>query len=220
MKRATFEPNAYQVFGLEHAKQVTIGVFGATEEDTYAATEKRWIEETEYTLDVIEPRIPSFSSVPSVMDYGCGTGRVSKGLLDRMPCHVVGVDASPTMRGVAARYVGHQGRFRTCGNASLLRMPATFDYAISLWVLQHCGLPHEDIQLIHNALKPGAKLMVFNEKVRWVPTIERGFVNDGIDIKALLAEWFGEPVDSGSLDPTRSHPELLGRTWWAEYQKQ
>ena len=91
------------------------------------------------------------------------------------------------------------------------------DAAISIWVLQHCLNPVEDIGRIRRGLKPGAGLFILNNDYRAIPTTERGWVNDGVDIKAMLNKEFvlqqeGRPSREGTT-------ETLSRlTFWASYR--
>lgn len=218
MHQATFDPDAYKVRDLEEAKIRTVGDLGNSDTDIYTASEARWVSDTAYTLEFILGLFPLGRS-SHVLDYGCGTGRISRGMIHRSGCDVVGVDASASMRDVAAHYVASRSKFRTCPNSALLYMKSRFDFAICLWVLQHSGLPTEDVGLIHSALRPGGRLLVFNELLRFVPTKERGFVHDGIDVRKSLEDAFGPPAAEGRLDPTRVHPLFSQRTWWAEYRK-
>jgi cyclopropane fatty-acyl-phospholipid synthase-like methyltransferase len=219
MRQATFNPDAYRVANLNQAKHMTLGEVGTTDGETHTRSEKRWVEETEYTLDFILDRFPNTRHTTAVLDYGCGTGRMSKALIEARGCGVLGVDASVSMRTIASRHVRRR-EFRTCEPQSLLSLENQFDYAICLWVLQHSGQPTDDALLLHTALKPGGRLLVMNELIRFVPTIEMGFVNDGIDICKPLEDHFGCPVDGGKLDAQRVHPKFAARTFWAEYKKQ
>lgn len=218
MKQATFNHAAYTVRDLEEAKIVTVGDLGSSEKDIYTASAERWIFDTEYTLDMLFEHFP-IDSKTFLLDYGCGTGRISKGLIEARGCEIVGCDASETMRGVAQRYVGNQQRFHTCSPEGMDKLTERFDCAYTLWVLQHSPHPDLDVKRIYGSLKPGARLFVLNEIIRFVPTIEYGFVNDGLDIQQCLRDVFGEPVAEGKLDPTKVHPEFSRRTWWAIYQK-
>lgn len=218
MRQATFNPDAYRVANLNDAKYVTVGDVGDTEGETHARSETRWVEETAYTLDFILERFPDITHTTAVLDYGCGTGRMAKALIESRGCGVLGVDASVSMRTVASRHVRRR-EFRTCEPQSLLSLKGRFDFAICLWVLQHSGQPTDDAFLLHGALKPGGRLLVMNELIRFVPTFELGFVDDGIDICKPLEDVFGCPVDGGKLDPERVHPKFAQRTFWAEYKK-
>jgi hypothetical protein len=88
------------------------------------------------------------------------------------------------------------------------------DAAISVWVLQHCLKPAEDVDRIRRALKPGAGVFIVNNVNRAVPTRELGWANDGIDIKALLAQHF-EPLAGEAMPREIVTESLAGITWWA-----
>jgi SAM-dependent methyltransferase len=137
-----------------------------------------------------------------LLDYGCGIGRSAKELIARCGCHVIGVDISPSMRALAAVYVASD-RFFACPPEMLDLLTArgiAFDAAISVWVLQHCFRPADDMARIGRALDGRGGLFVVNQRNRAVPTAERGWVDDGADIDALLRTTFcwraGGPLDA------------------------
>ena len=88
--------------------------------------------------------------------------------------------------------------------------------AICVWVLQHCLEPDKDIAYIYDALKDGGDLFVVNNIGRAVPTLERGWVDDSIEIQASIGRRF-ERVEGGQLD--RQHvPEVLHKNaFWGLY---
>lgn len=218
MITATFNPNAFDVRDLAHAKLVTVGDVGSSEKDMFLKSEERWVEETVYTVGLVSEHFP-FNSRSFVLDYGCGTGRIAKGLIERHGCEVVGADMSSSMRRVARAHVGHAERFHTCSPPALERLRNRFDYAMCLWVLQHSATPKEDVIRILLTLKPGGKLFVLNELVRMIPTFERGFVNDKINVRECLVEVFGQPILIGQMDATQVNLNFAARTWWAVYQR-
>ena len=98
----------------------------------------------------------------TVLDAGCGTGRLTRDLLEALPRgHVVGLDLSQNMLGAARAYLepdfGGRVEFVCC---DLLDMPfeQTFDGIFSTasfhWVLDHDRL----FRNLHRALRPGAWL--------------------------------------------------------------
>jgi ubiquinone/menaquinone biosynthesis C-methylase UbiE len=125
-----------------------------------------------------------------VLDYGCGVGRIAKELINRTGCTVIGVDISSGMRGFAASYVDDD-RFFACSPSSLelISNDIKFDAAIAVWTLQHCLEPEEDLHAIRFSLYPGGRMFVVNNITRVVPTIERGWVNDGIDTRTDQESW-------------------------------
>lgn len=142
-----------------------------------------------------------------VLDYGCGIGRVAKGLIEAFGCRVVGVDFSPSMRLLAPEYVLSE-RFTVWSLETLEKMTAKgfrADAAISLWVIQHVLYPADVIQRIERALRPGGLLYALNS-TRCVPT-DRGWVNDGFDVFTALRTAFHEEV-SGPLPVAVTTPQL------------
>ena len=142
-------------------------------------------------------------------------------LIERHGCRVIGVDISPSMRALAVEYVGSD-RFFTCAPEMLgLLTESGFrvDLAISIWVLQHCLKPADDIGMIRDALKPGGRLFVVNNIHRAVPSRESGWISDGIDIKGTLARIF--TLDDGDTFHSPEVPSSLsGTTFWATFTRQ
>ena len=96
----------------------------------------------------------------TVLDAGCGSGRVTAMLLDRLPeGHVIAVDAAPSM-------VEHARRALPSGRATVLcqslteleldqPVDAIFSNAVFHWVPDHERL----FERLHSVLKPGGQLI-------------------------------------------------------------
>ena len=99
----------------------------------------------------------------TVLDFGCGIGRLSKALLEQYDCRVLGVDISPDMRRMAAEYV-NSDRFSVisyemfCALAERGGLKA--DCAIAVYVLQHVFDPAHAIKLLSRAVAD--KLLVLD----------------------------------------------------------
>lgn len=212
---AHFDPTAFDVGSLEHAKQATVGDLDFLDGEIHRSQD-RWEEDTNYTIDFITDHLP-ISSASSIIDYGCGTGRISKGLIERFNCLAFGVDASDSMLGVAAAYVNSL-RFSAHSSDSPYYQRRQCDVAVCLWVLQHSPTPSDDAVRIRQSMKPGGRLLVFNENLRFVPTVEYGFANDGVDVTAELTAVFGAPLTVGRLDPCRVARKFSERSFWAIYE--
>jgi trans-aconitate 2-methyltransferase len=94
----------------------------------------------------------------AVLDVGCGSGRVTELLLERLPdgC-VIGVDASPAMVAAARERLGDQAELRTGDLAELeLEAPvdAVFSNAVFHWISAHDRL----FERLYAALRPGGRL--------------------------------------------------------------
>jgi SAM-dependent methyltransferase len=154
----------------------------------------------------------------TVVDYGCGIGRVAKELIARHGCRVIGVDISAAMRTMAIDYV-KSDRFVAIAPDMLDGLVAggfTADAAIAVWVLQHCLTPGDDIGRIDAALKANGKLFVLNNIHRAIPTREQAWSNDGIDIKATLDAHF-DVVRSGKPPEELTPRDLKDIIFWSFY---
>jgi SAM-dependent methyltransferase len=156
------------------------------------------------------------------VDYGCGIGRMAKELISRYDCRVVGVDISPSMRALSVIYV-QSDRFCCCSPLMLDAITDRgfrFDAAISIWVLQHCQQPSDDVARIRNALKVDGRLFVLNGMYRAVPAVDYGkfkWHNDGIDLRTILTREFELEID-GHLPPSIPGG-MADTTFWASLRK-
>jgi hypothetical protein len=110
-----------------------------------------------------------------------------------------------------------RGCYTACSPQMLVALVGSgvrFDAAISVWVLRHCAVPQADIELIAAALKPGARALVVNNTGRAVPTVEDGWIDDGIDVRSLLLEAF-ELEAEGRLDAGSTTAAVARHTFWA-----
>lgn len=213
MERVTYNPGIFAAPDLKAAKRII--VTGTVDQ----GTEDRWQRETPYLAELLGELLEIRPGM-LVVDYGCGVGRLSKALIERFNCLVMGVDSSAEMRGLAPAYVDHPN-FSVVSRRTFqgligggLRAQAAF----SVWVLQHCLRPLEDIGLIADALPPGASIAIVNTLRRVVPTIESGWADDGLDLQALLAERFS-PVSTGKLDAEVVGPATAAASYWTAYTR-
>jgi trans-aconitate 2-methyltransferase len=93
-----------------------------------------------------------------VLDAGCGTGRVTKLLLDRVPRgRVIGVDASPSMIERARENLGPEVELHV-SNLLEIRLDEPVDVVFSTstfhWILDHDRL----FRVLYDALRPGGRL--------------------------------------------------------------
>lgn len=217
----TYEPRVFDAPNIAQARRIILTAEAS-------GTEERWAKETPYLVDMIG-RALKLRPEMVVLDYGCGIGRLAKELIARYRCRVVGVDISATMRGFAATYV-ESDRFVACAPAmfdTLIERGLACDAAIAVWVLQHCQRPSDDVARIKRALKPSAPLFVVNNIHRAVPMLERKlgpmgatmagtWANDGIDVKAMLAQEFALR-EEGRLAPDRIGSDLSRLSFWATF---
>jgi ubiquinone/menaquinone biosynthesis C-methylase UbiE len=144
-----------------------------------------------------------------ILDYGCGVGRLAKALIETYNCWIMGVDISASMRQLAMGYVGSP-RFSACSPEALevlVTKGFAADHAISIWVIQHCLRPQEDIARIKAAVKRGGLGYILNSRFRVVPT-DKGWVNDGIDVMETLRREFVE-VERYAPPEEITHPAYM-----------
>jgi trans-aconitate 2-methyltransferase len=108
-------------------------------------------------LEVLD-RLPLEGS-ETVLDAGCGSGRVTAKLLDRLPHgHVVAVDASPSMVEQARAALDPERTVAFAADLLDLELDEPVDAAVSTavfhWIPDHDRL----FERLHAALRPGGRL--------------------------------------------------------------
>jgi trans-aconitate 2-methyltransferase len=95
----------------------------------------------------------------TVLDAGCGSGRVTEALIERLPDgHVIAVDESPSMVQVARARLGANADVRVADLLELeLEQPvdAILSTATFHWISDHEAL----FRRLHGALRPGGRLV-------------------------------------------------------------
>lgn len=214
LREATYSSSVFNVTDVEQAKKIILTTEGQL------TTEERWRTETPYLLSLIEEQV-KLDEDSVVLDYGCGIGRLSKALIERYDCWVVGVDISPSMRALAASYVSSPKfsalapEFFDCG-----AFDPKFDLALAVWTLQHCYDVEADVARISGSLIRGGKLFVVNDRKRLVPTRQCGWVNDGKDILRVLDD--DVLLDGGSvgeLDPRGVGDLIASVSFWGTWRR-
>jgi SAM-dependent methyltransferase len=203
---ANYSAELFDAGDLETAKVV---ILNAAPDMT---TAERWEIETERVAREFG-RTMMLDRDSRVLDFGCGVGRISKALIERYGCSVVGVDISADMRRLAREYVKSE-RFVACDPEALERMVAegfSATHACACWVLQHCEDPGEDIARIESALAPGGHFFVLNSNHRWVPT-DRGWAADSISVEDLLRARFDSVAKTGVSNLVVS-PTVAGQSY-------
>lgn len=208
---AVYSSKVFDVPDERAAKDIILTPSGGLSPD------QRWVTETPYLVGLMDGLELTHRSL--VLDYGCGIGRLSRALIDKYQCRVVGVDISPSMRDLATRYVDSKLFTVTTpeGLDSMLNEDMAFTAALSVWVLQHCHKVAADVQRIHRALyRHSGKLFVLNEVSRFVPTTA-GWQNDGANVRQLIWDHF-KIVTEGSVDPDIMTQRRADKTFWGVYQ--
>lgn len=166
----------------------------------------RFSKETPRFIEAISKHLPSPDC--TVLDYGCGMGRLAKALLKKNPgIKVIGVDASDSELKFAKEYVDDE-RIELMKPEQLNKK---VDLAYNVYVLQH--IPAIEvrgaIERIHHFLKPDCKFIYCNSVKRLALNENWRFVDDhglGVDLNYEMARLFDECEDLFDLD---AEPQII-----------
>ena len=212
MSDPRYTPQIFDVANVEAAKRIIL----TPENDD--STDERWAKETPYLAgEFIDALAVTDASI--LVDYGCGIGRLSKELIERTGCTVVGVDISTSMLALANVYVSSD-RFIGCAPAGLRRLidnGLQADGAYAVRSLQHCLTPADDIQLICDTVTFGALLCVVNSVYRLIPT-DQGWINNGEDIVEICARKFDE-IEDRPLPQESVHEAVRNSSYFKVFRK-
>jgi SAM-dependent methyltransferase len=158
------------------------------------SSEERWTRETAYLK-------PYLDKLPNgvILDYGCGIGRLSKGLIDKGNRVVMGVDISPSMLKQAANYLGIPRLYHFVGfQASIFESVVKegmykCDGGIAVWSLQHVYYLATTIATIAASMKSGAPFLLVNRPERFIPVQGDGeyvWASDTQDLDAMMDRYF------------------------------
>ncbi|MGI9020063.1 MAG: class I SAM-dependent methyltransferase [Solirubrobacterales bacterium] len=159
----------------------------------------------------------------TVLDAGCGSGRVTRLLLERLPeGRVIGIDASPSMIAEARSNLEEFGDRANLQVQDLLDLDlesdvdAAFSNATFHWVSDHDRL----FGRIHAALRPGGRLEAQcggeGNVAEWKRAIESAM---GDERFAPYFRGMSQPYNFASVDDTEARLERAGfsvRRVWLE----
>jgi trans-aconitate 2-methyltransferase len=147
----------------------------------------------------------------TVLDAGCGSGRVTRMLVERLPRGgVIAVDAAPSMVAEARALQGERVTVIQADLATLeldRQVDAVFSNAVFHWVPDHDAL----FARMHAALRPGGRLVA---QCGGAGNVERfhaaaAEVGDRDPYAAFLAGWQG-PWNFATAQATRRRLERAG----------
>ncbi len=122
----------------------------AEEYDQHSAPHEEWQAEILERLEL--------KGDETVLDAGCGTGRLTKRLAERVPRgRVIGVDASAAMIKKAREHLGEDADLRHQDLTRLdlgVEVDAVYSSAVFHWIQDHEAL----FRSLHGTMKPGAAL--------------------------------------------------------------
>jgi len=207
---AEYWPGIFEAKDLANAKEIAL-----TPEEGMSPDD-RWRIETGFLIDHIAGRL-QIGPANRVIDFGCGAGRMSRALIERYGCSVVGIDISQGMREQAVVYVDSP-RFTVVTPEAFDAMVAdgfSADFGLACWALQHAMHPAVQIARIANALGADAPFLLVNSLLRLIPT-NLGWRSDGADLDALMAERFTE-LERLGFPPGVAAPDVINSSsisWW------
>lgn len=156
----------------------------------------------------------------TVLDAGCGSGRVTRLLLERLPeGRVIGVDASPSMVEAAREALGDDERVEL-RVADLLgldldrQVDLVFSNATFHWILDHAGL----FARLYAALRPGGALEAQcggqGNVAEWTRAIEAAEGDERFSayLRGMPASYNFASVDDTEARLSRAGFEV-GRVW-------
>jgi ubiquinone/menaquinone biosynthesis C-methylase UbiE len=119
-----------------------------------------------------------------VIDVGCGSGVITAELTKR-GLHMVGVDRSSAMLGIARR--GAEGAFLHADACALPLLDGTFDAALCLLIIDFVDNPGLLLREVRRVVSPRGRVVVDTFE-RSVPTMEPLFAKAGLRIVRQFAE--------------------------------
>lgn len=171
----------------------------------------RWEQETPLFVDAISRFIDEATT--KILDYGCGIGRLAKGILAAHDSvEVFGVDDSPKQLDAALAYVNSE-RFETLLPAE---MQQQVDLVYCIYVLQHIPAIEirEALQRIHYHLKPGGKFIYCSSDCRMAVRFDQpAFFDDrflGVNLRREIERFFQDPQPLFEEEMIAQH-EILQR---------
>lgn len=148
---------AFDVTTFEQAKHVVLSNSDVNKD--------KFIQETQFLIDIIK-KLDIIKENDTVLDFGCGMGRVSRELVHQFNANVIGVDISDSMLTFAKLYVGNLNKFQTYNTYDI---PDSIDVVIATFVLQHVENPDQELRKINSMLHNGGYLVILNENFRLIP---------------------------------------------------
>lgn len=212
LKKVAYDPSRFiDVENVDEAVKIILQPMGDL------SSKQRWSDEAPALMRIFERFIAPDTSV---LDYGCGIGRLAKPLIQKLSCVVVGVDISPNMRALATSLVDSP-MFCAMDPAVLdfLNLEFKFDAAIAVWTLQHCLDLGKAIEQLRWTVMPGGKLIVVGSHERCVPVEDGKWADDGLNVGQMITAKGFKEIERGKLDRSIAPDWMQEKTFWAAYER-
>lgn len=166
------------------------------------ADPSKFERETTFLVNLIVSKL-KIDTTTKFLDFGCGMGRVSRDLIKKTNCSIIGLDTSESMLTLAKDYVDNTDKFFPCTS---YQAPSSIDVCLASFVLQHVQNPMEAIDNIYDVIKPGGYFVLLNECIRMIPADvdDKGFViwqDDFFDVYAESAKRFQKAGSERYINP-------------------
>ena len=165
-----------------------------------------------WAVDVLE-RLKGIAPDATVLDVGCGTGRVTEQLLELVPRgRVLAFDASPAMIELARARLGDRAEL-WCQDVLSLELPELVDVVVSNAVL-HWVTDHPRMwRALGAALRPGGRLEIQCGGMGNISRVREVIDRLATDAFPELVGWspweFAAPEVTDSVCGTRLHQDSL-----------
>lgn len=150
---------------------------------------RNWEIETNELQNLLRPYL---NKEYSVCDFGCGTGRVSKAIANYVK-DVYAIDKSEKMLEILSRNIKREdiNNIHELNLVKYMKLEYKYDLILAIFVLQHIPLEmlHIILEKFQKTCHEKTKLIVINTPDRHVVD-GVDYVNDGIEIKSLIEEYF------------------------------
>ena len=145
----------------------------------------------------------------TVIDAGCGSGRVTEALIERLPRgHAIGIDMSPSMARVARERLGEKADIRV-GDLLELDLDQEVDAILSTatfhWISDHEAL----FARLRTALRTGGRLVAQCGGEGNIDSL-RGTARDVLAREPYAAHFAGFEAPWNYANPTDTHARLIG----------
>lgn len=129
----------------------------------------------------------SLSGSERVLDVGCGDGKITAEIAERLPAgSILGIDPSTHMVDFARRHFGasHGNLAFAVGDASRMEFAGEFDLVVSFNALHWVPAQGQALRGIATALKPAGRALL-----QFVPQGERKSLEDVIEETRMSPRW-------------------------------